>query len=94
MGKPMTVHIETTSPERFFLLDVDETVSLEGVADHSDRESHSGRDDAGGRAAKIVLPAEALLRLVAGRMDDEHLPAVLSVTGVSLDELRAVFPGF
>jgi hypothetical protein len=35
-----------------------------------------------------------LLRLVSGRMDPDHTPAEVKADGVSLDSLRAVFPGF
>lgn len=41
--------------------------------------------------AEISLPAEALLRLVYGRLDPAHTPA--GVTG-DLDKVRPVFPGF
>ena len=83
---PMRVKVQTTDPERSFLLVVDESVSLEEVPKAS---VEKGADD----VAKIVLPAEALLRLTAGRLDDGHLPADLTVTGVTLDALRGVFPG-
>jgi hypothetical protein len=53
-----------------------------------------GSGDLGGGKARIVLPAEALLRLASGRLDDGHLPQELTVTGVTLDALRKVFPGF
>ena len=42
---------------------------------------------------ELRLPAEALVRLIYGRMDAAHTPQVQS-TGVDLDELRKVFPGF
>ena len=84
---PLRVRIQTTGPERSFLLVVDESVSLDQVPEAS---ASDGAND----AAKIVLPAEALLRLLAGRLDDGHLPSDLTVTGVTLDTLRAVFPGF
>ena len=41
----------------------------------------------------LVLPAEALIRLVYGRLDPDHTPR--GIVGVGhLDELRQVFPGF
>jgi hypothetical protein len=41
----------------------------------------------------LVLPAEALIRLVYGRLDPDHTPR--GIVGVDhLDELREVFPGF
>jgi hypothetical protein len=47
-------------------------------------------DDAG--APDLELPAEALVRLVYGRLDPEHTPAV-NVGEAELDELRRAFPG-
>ncbi len=43
-------------------------------------------------AAVARMPAEAFLRLVAGRLDPEHTP--LGVDAPDLDELRQAFPGF
>jgi uncharacterized protein (TIGR03083 family) len=85
-GGPLKVHIETTAPARTFLLEVGDSVSLEELPE--------GSGDLGGGKARIVLPAEALLRLASGRLDDGHLPQELTVTGVTLDALRKVFPGF
>jgi len=42
-------------------------------------------------AASLALPAEALLRLVYGRLDSD--PG-LRASGVTLPELKSVFPGF
>jgi uncharacterized protein (TIGR03083 family) len=42
--------------------------------------------------ATLKLPAEAFVRLVYGRLDDEHADGV-TASGVSLDAIRAVFPG-
>ena len=43
----------------------------------------------------LDLPAEALLRLVYGRLDADHTPTLgLSARDVTLDDLRAIFPGF
>ena len=39
----------------------------------------------------LELPAEALVRLVYGRLDPDHTPAVRG--GADLDVLRGVFPG-
>ncbi|MGH3295271.1 MAG: hypothetical protein ACRDP7_26095, partial [Trebonia sp.] len=41
--------------------------------------------------ATLALPAEALLRLVYGRLDDEQ---DLRAARVTLTELKSVFPGF
>jgi uncharacterized protein (TIGR03083 family) len=72
-----TVHVVTTSPDRSFTLSLADPVSL------TDGEAGS---------AELRLPAEALVRLVYGRLDPDHTPA-LSVTGVDLDDLRRTFPG-
>jgi uncharacterized protein (TIGR03083 family) len=85
VGKPVgahrTVRISTTDPARDFLLTVGDSVTLE--------QSPSGDAD-----ATLRLPAESLLRLVAGRLDPAHTPDSVSTTGVELDDLRAVFPGY
>ena len=75
---PLAVAVTTTGPERAFTLDTG-GVTL----------AAAGTDDA--PAAALALPAEALLRLVYGRLDDEQ---DLRATGVTLTELKTVFPGF
>ncbi|GID90653.1 maleylpyruvate isomerase N-terminal domain-containing protein [Amorphoplanes digitatis] len=45
--------------------------------------------------ATFAGPVESAVRLLAGRLTPKHTPPGVEVTGnVSLDELRAVFPGF
>ena len=45
--------------------------------------------------ATFAGPLEAALRLMYGRLTPPHTPAGVEVTGnITLDELRAVFPGF
>ena len=93
VGGPMTVRIETTAPSRSFVLRVDDAVSLdEGVGSASGADG--GDATADGAPAKLTLPGEALLRLASGRLDDEHLPTGMTLEGVTLEELRGVFPGF
>jgi hypothetical protein len=41
----------------------------------------------------LELPSEAFIRLVYGRLDPGHTPAV-SGSASLLDELRRAFPGF
>jgi hypothetical protein len=45
-----------------------------------------------GQSPDLELPAEALSRLVYGRLDPDHTPAVTG-DATLLAELRAVFPG-
>lgn len=72
------VGIVTTAPSRTFLLDVGDPVTLQPNAD-------AGADP-------LALPAEALVRLVYGRLDPEHTPT--GVDDPRLAHLRTVFPGF
>jgi uncharacterized protein (TIGR03083 family) len=45
--------------------------------------------------ATLTIPAEAWLRLASGRLAAEHTPAAVALQGeLSLDTLRAVFPGY
>jgi uncharacterized protein (TIGR03083 family) len=75
---PVTVAVTTTGPDRAFTLDTG-GVTL----------TPAGADDAA--TASLSLPAEAFLRLVYGRLDDE---SVMRASGVTLSELKSVFPGF
>ena len=73
------VAITTNAPDRAFLLTAEPIVSL------------AARNDSG--ADPLRLPAEALVRLVAGRLDPAHTgPAVGEDS--RLTQLRSVFPGF
>lgn len=81
-GKPeaqaRTLAIRTTDPERSFTLTTAPEVALTAGAD--------GEPD-------LSLPAEALLRLVYGRLDPDHSPADLA-QDPTIVALRPVFPGF
>jgi uncharacterized protein (TIGR03083 family) len=83
-GKPdgtrLRLHVSATGPERDFTLESGETVTL---APSEGEES----------PPELRLPAEALVRLVYGRLDPAHTPPV-ETRGVDLDELRRLFPGF
>lgn len=79
-ARPHGVRVSTTSPQRHFVLDIDENVTLEPA---------SGQDG----QPELVLPAEAFVRLVYGRLGPDHTPPV-ETSGVDLDELRRLFPGF
>jgi uncharacterized protein (TIGR03083 family) len=84
VGKPMpraiTLRVSTVGPERTFAL-VTDGVRLEPW-------SERGVDGA------LQLSAEELVRLVYGRLDSSHAHSVrLDAPGMSLDDLRAMFPG-
>jgi uncharacterized protein (TIGR03083 family) len=78
-GQDRTIAIRTTDPER----DVALVLSADGV------ELGSG---VAGQAPELELPAEALSRLVYGRLDPDHTPAFTGDAAL-LETLRAVFPG-
>ena len=79
-GRPWRVRIVTTEPDREFVLDASDAVSLV--------------PSTGGEELPTVrMPGESLYRLVYGRLDPDHTPA-LGTTDVDIDELRARFPGF
>jgi uncharacterized protein (TIGR03083 family) len=85
-GERLAVAVQTTSPEREFLLDVGETVALSAAAPGA---------AAGDGIPRLRMPAEALLRLVYGRLDPDHTPPVQSLGGpFDLDILRTTFPRF
>ena len=83
-GKPggwsRRVRISTGNPERHFLLETGDAVTLTTAP-------------GGGDPPDLRLPAEALVRLVYGRLDPAHTPTVED-RGADLDELRRIFPGF
>jgi uncharacterized protein (TIGR03083 family) len=86
-GKPaggqFSVHVTTENPARSFRL----AAGPDGVT-----LAPAGPEPAAGDGT-LRLPAEALVRLVYGRLDPEHTPAIES-EHVDLDALRRVFPGF
>jgi uncharacterized protein (TIGR03083 family) len=90
-GTQLRLLVSATSPRRRFILESGETVTLT-PADGA--ESLPELTDAGAQSLpELRLPAEALVRLVYGRLDPAHTPAV-EARGVDLDELRRIFPGF
>lgn len=79
---PVDLAVATTGPARSYTLRIGDEVSLSA-------------EPAGDAKGQVSLPAEALIRLLYGRLDAGHTPAGTLVDGpVSLDELRALFPGF
>jgi uncharacterized protein (TIGR03083 family) len=84
-GTPLSALIETTEPKRSYLLSVDESATVE------ENPSPAASDT---QTATLTIPSEALIRLVAGRLDPEHTPSGLGYEAAILDELRTIFPGF
>ena len=78
-GDEREVWLQTSHPTRHFTvrLTTDSAELLEGDA---------------GEQPDLELPAEAFCRLVYGRLDPDHSPAV-EENGEVLDTLRRVFPG-
>jgi uncharacterized protein (TIGR03083 family) len=81
-GEAFRVRVGTTEPQRDLVVVVGETVEL-ATAEPDD--SYDGSVD---------LPAEAFFRLVYGRLDPDHTPAVAESGARGLADLRVVFPGF
>jgi uncharacterized protein (TIGR03083 family) len=79
-GADRSVKIRTSRPNRQF------EVSL-----RADGVDFSPTDEAG--SPDLELSSDALIRLVYGRLDPDHSPA-LEVGAGDLDELRKAFPGF
>ncbi len=75
-GRSLKVH--TTNPDRDFTV----TTGPDSVA----LTPGSGGDP------ELTMPAAAFIRLVYGRLDPDHTPAI-EVGGALLDQLRATFPG-
>ncbi len=78
-GDEREIRVRTSEPERHFTvrLTPDAAELLAGDA---------------GVSPDLELPAESFCRLVYGRLDPDHSPAV-SANGELLDTLRRVFPG-
>jgi uncharacterized protein (TIGR03083 family) len=79
-GAQRRLHVSTSSPVRHFTLETGEKVTL------TPSEYTEGLPE-------LALPAEALIRLVYGRLDAAHTPPV-ETRRADLDGLRQVFPGF
>lgn len=80
--QPIDVSIVTDEPHREFRLHAgDGQVALTP-------------ESAGAATAEATLrlPAEALIRLVYGRLDPDHTPTI-DAEGVEVDQLRQMFPG-
>jgi uncharacterized protein (TIGR03083 family) len=82
-GSTGAVAVSTTDPDRHYRLEIDgPNASL------LERQ-------ASGAATSLSLPAEAFLRLTAGRLAPTHTPSSVRVSGdLTLDDLRQAFPGY
>ncbi|MDR0343535.1 MAG: maleylpyruvate isomerase N-terminal domain-containing protein [Nocardiopsaceae bacterium] len=83
--EPTSFRIVTSDPEREFLLELTGTGARLGP---------QGTAGTAGAAAVLQLPAEALVRLIYGRLDPDHTPATVKAGDADLDLLRRSFPGF
>jgi uncharacterized protein (TIGR03083 family) len=83
-GQQRKVRVSTTDPERQFILETGDEVTLTPL--NEDAPPEPG-------VASLRLPAEALIRLVYGRLDEAHTPRA-ETAGIELDELRQIFRGF
>jgi uncharacterized protein (TIGR03083 family) len=78
-----TISVAVTDPKRNFLLRLGDAVEL--------RPAESGR----GPDGHLELPAEALIRLTAGRLKPGRPSADVTPEGrLTIDDLRRAFPGF
>ncbi len=81
-AQELTARVTTEAPAAVFILAIGPDGAQLGEA---------AADTA--TSATLSMPAEALVRLINGRLDLEHTP-VVQADGVELDQLRQVFPGF
>jgi uncharacterized protein (TIGR03083 family) len=85
-GADRDITIRTVSPSRNFLLALrPDGIALTPEDGNRDRDPLDGPD--------LELPADALIRLVFGRLDADHSPAGAAAAPL-VNELRQVFPGF
>ncbi|NJP92956.1 maleylpyruvate isomerase family mycothiol-dependent enzyme [Nonomuraea sp. FMUSA5-5] len=81
-GERAAVLVTTTEPATEFTLRLDERITVD--SDLPDKPDGT-----------LLLPAEAWLRLVAGRLAPRHTPEGVATTGAAdLGLLRRVFPGY
>jgi uncharacterized protein (TIGR03083 family) len=82
----LRVRVKTTDPERDYLLYLaPDATHLTSVDDSTDTSGVDG---------ELMLPAEALLRLVYGRLDPRHTPPHKATDDTLLEKLRVIFRGF
>ncbi|HUY43641.1 MAG TPA: maleylpyruvate isomerase family mycothiol-dependent enzyme [Acidimicrobiales bacterium] len=78
-GPQREISIQTFDPVRHFTL-------------HLNADGVDLVETASTGSADLAMPAESLVRLIYGRLDERSTPA--TVSGDAVNELRAVFPGF
>ncbi|HTV10731.1 MAG TPA: maleylpyruvate isomerase family mycothiol-dependent enzyme [Acidimicrobiales bacterium] len=87
------VRVTTLRPEGHFLLDLGQKASLQEM-DRPGPGSGASAASVGADVSELELPAAALVRLVAGRLDPEHTPPDVKSDGkIGVEELRRAFPG-
>lgn len=81
-GRRVTLAVRAAEPDRSFGLDLRDAVTLVYTAAQP--------------AGVLDTPAEAWLRLAAGRLAPQHTPPTMQLTSdiITLDDLRRAFPGF
>jgi uncharacterized protein (TIGR03083 family) len=85
---PAKLVVATVEPDGTYLLTIDDGLTLR-LLDHADAAAHQPS------AGRLELPTEALMRLVAGRLDPDHTPTPTTTVGrQTLDDLRKLFPGY
>jgi uncharacterized protein (TIGR03083 family) len=88
VGKPQSewdLIVRCTEPDRAYRLASHDAMALQPLEPDEPVGSVDG---------ELQLPSESLLRLVYGRLDDAHATGVELVSDrVTLDDLRATFPG-
>ncbi len=77
------VKVSTTDPDREFRLTLGEKSTMD-----------SWTPDSVPPDATLVMPTEALIRLLSGRLDPGHTPATVTAAGITVDALREVFQGY
>lgn len=82
-AKGVTITVTTSEPTRHFELELGDDAALRPI------------DDDGSLDAELVIPAEALVRLMSGRLKPGWPSAEIAAPGViTMDELRTAFPGY
>lgn len=94
----LVLRVVVSTPERRFVLTVDGTtdgaVRLAPEDLTSEVAGDGGVSAAGYVAPVLRVPAEAFVRLVYGRLDRAHAPALDAEAERLVETLRPVFPGF